>query len=108
MRSPIVLVLSLAAAVIARESAAGAQTDPSHYEAARAPHQMALDASLSDPAWVQGQISDSTFWDLTKHTRAPLRTNAYLLYDDRNLYVAFQAEQTGVPIVATQRTNNVG
>ena len=35
-------------------------------------------------------------------TRSPSRfaTTAYLLYDDKNLYVGFKAEQPGVPIVA--------
>ena len=35
-------------------------------------------------------------------------TTAYLLYDDKNLYVGFKAEQDGVPIVASQTTNDVG
>jgi len=43
-------------------------------------------------------------------TRSPARfpTTAYLLYDDKNLYVGVQSEQTGVPIVANQATNDVG
>lgn len=35
-------------------------------------------------------------------------TQAYLLYDDRYLYVAFRATQKSLPITATQGTNNVG
>lgn len=35
-------------------------------------------------------------------------TAAYLLYDDRNLYVGFIAKQKSAPIVATQTTNDVG
>ncbi|HLX26359.1 MAG TPA: hypothetical protein VKR05_05155, partial [Candidatus Cybelea sp.] len=43
-------------------------------------------------------------------TRSPAEhaTTAYLLYDDRNLYVGFRAEQTGTPVTATQTTNDVG
>ena len=35
-------------------------------------------------------------------------TVAYLLYDDRAIYVAFHAEQPGIPITASQTTNGVG
>jgi hypothetical protein len=43
-------------------------------------------------------------------TRSPADhgTTAYLLYDDKNLYIAFKSEQAGVPITATQTTNDVG
>jgi hypothetical protein len=76
--------------------------------AIRAPHPMAADPSLSDPAWQAGLIQPAGFTDLTKRGAAPLATRVYLLYDDRNLYVAFDAEQAGVPIVADQTTNNLG
>jgi hypothetical protein len=76
--------------------------------AIRAPHPMPLDPTLADPAWQTGQIQPDAFTDLTKRTPAPLATRVYLLFDDRNLYVAFHAGQTGVPIVADQTTNNLG
>src|SRR5215467_14264037 len=86
----------------------GAKAAPLSFTAARAPHPMPLDASLKDAAWAQGEIKPDDFWDVTKRAPAPLRTQIFLLYDDRHVYVAFHAEQPGVPIVAQQRTNNVG
>jgi|SRR5579872_1563012 len=53
-------------------------------------------------------LSATGFADLTTHGTAPLSTTATLRMDDRNIYVTFHAEQAGVPITATQTTNNVG
>jgi hypothetical protein len=80
------------------------------FTVARAPHPLALDASLADPAWAAGKVPDGNGpWENVT-TRAPARfaTTAYLLYDDKNLYIGLRAEQAGVPIVATQTTNDVG
>jgi hypothetical protein len=80
------------------------------FTVARAPHPLALDASLADPAWAAGAVPNGSGpWENVT-TRAPAKfaTTAYLLYDDKNLYVGFKAEQAGVPIVATQTTNDVG
>src|SRR5947209_1536596 len=78
------------------------------FAAARASHPPEVDASLRDPAWLPGEIRPPDFWNVTKRGPAQLPTQVYLLYDDRNLYVAFHAEQHGVPIVGQQTTNNVG
>jgi len=78
------------------------------FKAARAPHPLALDPSLRDPAWSLGEIQPDGFWNLTKRAPAAFKTRTYLLYDDQNLYVAFHADQSGVPILAGQTTNNVG
>jgi hypothetical protein len=94
--------------VVIWPSAATASAPGVPFEAVRAPHSLALDPSLRDPAWALGEIKPDGFWNLTKHTAAQLKTRAYLLYDDRYLYVAFQAEQPGVPVVAQQSTNNIG
>jgi hypothetical protein len=78
------------------------------FTAARAPHPLALDPSLSDPAWQTGKVPDGALWqDVTTRGSAPDVTSAYFLYDDTNLYVAFVATQKA-PIVATQTTNDVG
>lgn len=90
----------------ARASVAEAFT----FTIARAAHPLAPDPALSDPAWTAGKIPiGSGPWENVT-TRSPARfsTTAYLLYDDKNLYVAFQADQTGTPIVAQQNTNDVG
>lgn len=77
------------------------------FPAARVDVPPKFDAALSDPAW-QKAFTASDFQDLTARKPAPLETTAYLLYDDKNLYVAFRAKQEGVPIHADQTTNNIG
>ncbi len=77
---------------------------------ARAPHTLALDPTLADPAWAAGKVPDGggPWINVTTRSPATLATTAYLLSDDKNLYVGFKAEQTGVPVVAAQTTNDVG
>ena len=80
------------------------------FAVARAPHSLALDPALADPAWATGQVPNGNGpWENVT-TRSPARfaTTAYLLYDDKNLYVGFKSDQAGVPIVASQTTNDVG
>jgi uncharacterized protein DUF5916 len=94
---------SFAAPAAAATSASGA------YVAARAPHSLALDPSLKDPAWQAGRLPDAGgFENLTRRSPAAHGTTTYLLYDDKNLYVGFDVEQTGAPTVAEQTTNDVG
>jgi hypothetical protein len=80
------------------------------FTVARAPHPLALNASLSDPAWAAGKVpSGSGAWqNVTTRSPATVTTTAYLLYDDTNLYVGFKSEQIGAPVVAAQTTNDVG
>lgn len=66
-----------------------------------------LDPSLTDPEWRQGTVFDS-FYDFTNHRPAKLQTTAYMLYDDRNLYLAVHIQQAGVPITATQTVDHAG
>jgi len=82
----------------------------SSYPAAMAQHTLALDTSLSDPDWNRGKITDdaTAFEDITTRSAAPFGTSAYVLYDARNLYVAFKVKQPSVPITSNQTTNNVG
>ncbi len=72
-------------------------------------HPLTLDPTLADPAWAAGEVPEHGPWQNVT-TRQPSRytTTAYLLYDDKNLYVGFKAEQDGVPIAASQTTNDVG
>ncbi|MDB5026795.1 MAG: hypothetical protein JWO66_484, partial [Candidatus Eremiobacteraeota bacterium] len=75
----------------------------------RAPQALPLDPTLSDPAWQAGRVDLGTgLADLTTRRAAPVGTTAYLLVDDRALYVAFHADQAGIPIAAGQTTNGVG
>ncbi len=80
------------------------------FTVARAPHPLPLDPVLADPAWGAGMVptGNGPWQDVTTRSPARFATTAYLLYDDKNLYVAFNVEQAGVPIVATQNANDVG
>ncbi len=80
------------------------------FTAARAARPLPLDPTLANPGWVAGLVpTGNGAWENVT-TRSPSRfaTTVYLLYDDKNLYVAFKADQPGVPIVASQTTNDAG
>ena len=97
--------LTLCCAAPAGASATAADT----VTLARAAQPPALDPSLGDPAWQAGKIDlGSGLADLTTRRAAPVGTTAYLLIDDRALYVGFHAAQAGIPIAASQTTNGVG
>jgi len=101
------LAAALGLAVLVASPALAA-VDPSHsFAAARSDDAPKFDAALSDPQWQQA-VKATGFQDLTTRSPAKLETTAYLLYDDKNLYVAFRAQQEGVPIHAQQTTNNIG
>lgn len=80
------------------------------YVAAQTRHALAADVTLADGDWRRGHIADgsSPFEDITTRSAAPFETDAYVLFDDRNLYVAFKVQQSRVPITANQPTNDVG
>ncbi len=70
---------------------------------------MVLDPAMSDPAWSAGKVPSATPWeDVTTRRPADDSTSAYVLYDDKNLYVGFISQQASAPILATQETNDVG
>src|ERR1700736_4169076 len=77
-----------------------------HYVAVKVTVAPRLEPSLSDPAW-HGALTATDFENLTTRRPAALSTVAYLLYDNNNLYVGFHVNQDGVPIQASQKTNNV-
>jgi hypothetical protein len=103
-----VIIATVAFIMLWDKAAAAANAVAAPLTAARAPHAMALDPSMRDPAWTLGCVQPDVYWNVTKRSTARLRAQSYLLYDDRILYVAFHAEQAGAPIVAGQRTNDVG
>jgi hypothetical protein len=87
-----------------------AVTQKFSFPVARTAHSLPLDPSLSDPAWAAGLVPNGAGpWENVT-TRAPAvnATTAYLLYDDRFLYVAFKVAQAPGSIVATQTTNDIG
>jgi hypothetical protein len=102
--------LTFAAIAAASSLPAAAAVSPAFaFAVAKAPHPLALDPSLADPVWQAGKVPQNGAWqNVASKLAAPHATTVYMLYDDKNLYVAFEAEQKGTPIVATQTTNNVG
>lgn len=103
----LVSTIVLAAGFAAHAQAAVAPTFS--FTVARAPHPLALDPSLRDPAWQAGKVPGEATWqNVTTRTRATQSTTAYLLYDEKNLYAAFVADQPRDPVVATQTANDVG
>lgn len=62
---------------------------------------------MSAPVW-QTALRVDSFMNFTNRRPARLGTVAYLLYDDKNLYVAFHCAQHGVAITATQNVDNAG
>jgi hypothetical protein len=104
------LGIACALALVPAPAPAAALNGSFSFAVARAPHPLPLDPTLADPAWAAGKVPDpiGAWENVTTRSRPELATTAYLLYDDTNLYVAFKAVQTGVPIVATQTTNDVG
>jgi hypothetical protein len=89
------------------QPALGAVDASRSFPATRADAPPKFDPALSDPAWRKA-VTAQGFEDLTSRRSAPLDTTAYLLYDSENLYIAFRANQDGVPIHASQTTNNIG
>lgn len=75
--------------------------------AVKAPTAPPLDASLSSPVW-----STALKVAMTENfmNRQPVKSASamYLLYDDKNLYVGFHVQQSGVPITATQTVDHAG
>jgi hypothetical protein len=63
-----------------------------------------IDGTLNDPAW-KNAAHAQLGWDFTFRRAAEERTDAYLMVDERYLYVAFVVKQKE-PIVATQHTND--
>ncbi len=105
-----VALASALAFALAQAPARASVAETFTFTVARAPHPLALDPTLGDPAWAAGEVPNGAGpWENVT-TRSPVRltTTAYLLYDDKNLYVGFKADQAGAPIVATQTTNDVG
>jgi hypothetical protein len=110
LRSPYFALYLAAAFALTCGAGRAAVSQTFSFTVARAPHPLALDPALADPAWATGEVPNGNGpWENVT-TRSPARfaTTAYLLYDDKNLYVGFKADQPGVPIVASQTTNDVG
>lgn len=107
-----VAVLAAGAIPVAAEQIGLAQTQhpvthADTFNAVKVQAAPALDASLSSPLW-QNALKAQAFENFTTREPAKYATHAYFMYDDKNLYVAFEAAQSGVPITATQTVDNAG
>jgi hypothetical protein len=64
-----------------------------------------IDGTLDDPVWLKG-THVTLDWDIQFQRTASEKTDAYILADDKNIYVAIVARQSE-PITATLHTNDV-
>lgn len=106
VRRFLVALFALALSMSAYQARAATDASQS-FTATRAASVPAVDGSVIDALWKSALQADN-FFDVTRRTPSKLTTVAHLTYDDHNLYVAFRAPQTDVPLRATQTTNNVG
>jgi hypothetical protein len=77
---------ALGPAAVAQETG-----EPPEIRIARAAGQIEIDGALGDPGW-QGAAKVDTFWETTpgENVEPKVRTVAWLTYDERYLYVAFE------------------
>jgi hypothetical protein len=110
LRSRLFVLYTAAAFALPCGMAGAAVSQTFTFTVARAARPLALDPTLADPAWAAGLVptGNGPWENVTTRSPARFATTAYLLYDDKNLYVGFKADQAGVPIVASQTTNDVG
>jgi hypothetical protein len=82
--------------------AAHAQTQPPTYEAKRAPARIVVDGKLDDKAWAAANAVDLIFpWE--SQTGAKQKTTFRILWDDTNLYVAYDCEDRDIVAQFTDR-----
>ena len=98
--------VSPAAAALALVLAQARAVDPGvlpvrpHIAAARTPQPPVVDGRLDDAVWAAATPSDAFVQHFPDEGAPPSeRTSMRVLYDDKNLYVAVDAEQLNAPIV---------
>lgn len=106
MRIFTILLAALAFWALAAPASAWVPHD-ARFAAVKTATPPALDASLTDPVW-QTALKLENFYDYTTKGPARLSTTAYLLYDEKYLYVGVKVQQAGVAITATQNVDHAG
>lgn len=107
MRASSVTIAALSASIaLASLPAVAAVSYPASFHAQQAPYDIRPSA-FTDAAW-QGGLMGSEFFNVTTRVSSRLSTRAYVLYDQKNVYVRFECDQQHVPITALQSTNDVG
>lgn len=67
-------------------------SEPTVYGVRRATSEVAIDGVLDEPAWSDAtEISIDYEWYPGDNVEPPVRTVAYVTYDDRNVYIGFRA-----------------
>lgn len=74
----------------------------SSYVAQRVSHPLALDGSLTDPAW-QAALKSPRFSDMATGDPAIFDTRSAVLWDDENLYIGFWVEEPYPTAALTER-----
>ena len=105
------MFLRIFAAIVAMVAAVGparaAVNGSSRFPAQKAANPPPLSVPATDPVWSNALVARD-FTDFTARRPAEEDTRAAFLYDNTNLYVAFHAVQTGIPITAAQRIDHQG
>jgi hypothetical protein len=83
----------------------GVVTQSNTFTAVKAASPPSLDSITAQ--WRQG-VAATDFFDFTDRRPTRYATQAYLLYDDKYLYVAFHCQQAGAPVTAAQRIEHAG
>ncbi len=96
MKSHIIAAFCLLAAVAgvasAQQPAPAAPPAPLAWHVIRAASAVKVDGVLDEPAWAQAtRIPVDNEWFPGDNVPAPVKTDAFITYDDRNLYIAFHA-----------------
>jgi hypothetical protein len=98
-------ITALCAAALCHAPASAAVDATKSYPATYLEKPPAFD--LSAPEWTRAQLIEG-FETITTRTPARLPTFARIVFDATRVYVAIHCVQSGVPLTATQTTNNVG
>jgi hypothetical protein len=100
-------IVTLVLVVLPTASAAALENDGLTLSIPTVAQAPPLNGDLTSPIWQQG-AKVMLGYDRQTRSASSERTTAYILTDGKAIYVGFDAVQTRVPIVANQRTNNVG
>ena len=102
----LITLIVLFSGVVCIAPASASVTSADRYAVYRAEKPFALDPTLADPRW-EAAFTARDFIDLATRGPSQSRTRAAVFYDDKNLYVGFDVQQS-TPVTHTQLTNNVG
>ena len=96
-------VFTISSLVVLFALSCSAQADPvPKYEVKRATTRIVVDGKLDDAAWNAAPVMEFVFpWDA--QTGAKQKTKARILWDDRNLYVGYEAEDLDIVAFHTER-----